>query len=159
MGKIIHGKRNTRLYRIWLQMKNRCYNIKTQRYKDYGARGITVCDEWKHNFQAFYNWSISHGYADNLTIDRKDNNAGYSPDNCRWATVTEQNRNSRSCNFITYKGQTHILKEWCEILNLPYGTILSRKRYGWSVENMFETPIKKHKIYKNRMDKLFIKGG
>lgn len=150
MGKITHGKRHTRLYNIWLQMKNRCYNRKTPRYKDYGGRGITVCDEWKNDFKAFYDWSMLHDYADNLTIDRIDNNGNYTPSNCRWVTVADQNRNSRKCDFITYHGETHCLKEWCEILSLHYGSVLSRKRYGWSVERMFETPIRPHKEYKTR---------
>lgn len=136
-------------------MKNRCYNERTSRYKDYGGRWISICDKWLENFQSFYDWAISHGYTEELTIDRIDNNGNYAPDNCRWSTVAEQNQNSRSCEFITYKGETHFLKEWCEILNLPYGTILSRKRYGWSIEKMFETPIRKHKTYK----KLFLKEG
>ena len=145
MGKMIHSKRHTRLYRIWLQMKNRCYNIKTERYDDYGGRGITVCDEWKNDFMSFYNWSMLNGYADNLTIDRIENDGNYEPSNCRWVTVKIQNRNSRKCNMITYKGETHCLKEWSEILGLPYGALKDRKKYGWSIERMFETPVRSHK--------------
>lgn len=78
-----HGKKNTRLYRIWLQMKNRCFNIRTNRYKDYGGRGITVCDEWKNDFTKFYDWSILNGYQENLTIDRINNDGNYEPSNCR----------------------------------------------------------------------------
>lgn len=97
-----HGKKNTRLYRIWLQMKNRCFNIRTNRYKDYGGRGITVCDEWKNDFTKFYDWSILNGYQENLTIDRIDNDGNYEPSNCRWVTVKIQNRNSRSNHLITF---------------------------------------------------------
>lgn len=158
MGVIIHGLRHTRLYRIWLQMKNRCFNINSERYADYGGRRITVCDEWRNDFTTFYNWAMSNGYSDDLTIDRINNNGNYEPSNCRWATVLDQNRNSRSCDFITYRGETHCLKEWCEILNLPYGTMCSRKRYGWSIDKMFERPIRNHKEYKNRAEKLFLKG-
>lgn len=145
-----HGKTHTRLCRIWIQMKNRCNNPKTKRYKDYGGRGITICGEWQNNFQKFYDWSMSNGYTDDLTIDRIDNDGNYEPCNCRWATVKEQNRNSRKCNMIFYKGETHCLKEWGEILNISYDALRSRMRQHWEIERMLETPVRKHKEYVNR---------
>lgn len=90
-----HRKTGTRLYNIWGGMKQRCYYVKHKDYHNYGARGITVCEEWKNDFQAFYDWSMSNGYRDDLSIDRKDNDKGYSPDNCRWATALEQRLNQR----------------------------------------------------------------
>lgn len=76
-------------------MKERCYRPSNDNYKYYGALGITICDEWLNDFSAFAKWSLANGYTDELTIDRKDNTRGYSPDNCRWITIQEQQRNKR----------------------------------------------------------------
>lgn len=91
-----HGKKRTRLYRTWINMKARCYQAKDRCYKDYGERGIEVCPEWQHDFQAFYEWAMANGYTDNLTIDRKDVNGDYCPENCRWITMAEQQKNKRN---------------------------------------------------------------
>lgn len=95
-----HGMTKTRPYRIWIHMRSRCYDKKCHAYNRYGGRGITVCEEWRNDFQAFYDWAISHGYSDDLSIDRIDNDKGYSPDNCRWATAKEQNKNRRKWKRI-----------------------------------------------------------
>lgn len=93
-----HGKANKRdrLYNIWCKMNFRCSNPNKKRFKDYGGRGISVCPEWKHDFNAFQAWAMSHGYSPNLTLDRINNNGNYEPSNCRWATVKEQNWNKRN---------------------------------------------------------------
>ena len=93
-----HGKCQTRVYRIWKAMHTRCYNEGFFAYKYYGGRGITICDEWKDNFQAFYDWAMANGYAENLTIDRIDSNGNYEPSNCQWATMEAQNKNKRAKN-------------------------------------------------------------
>lgn len=132
------GIRNTRLYRIWLAMKNRCNNPNEPRYKDYGARGITVCEEWQKSFESFYNWAINNGYEDNLTIDRIDNDKGYCSENCRWATIMEQASNTRHCHYIEYNGEKHSISEWSRILDISRHNLNNRiNRYGYSVERAF----------------------
>lgn len=118
--------KRTRLYNIWCNIKSRCYNKNNKDYVDYGNRGIKLCPEWVNSFIAFYDWSISHGYSDNLTIDRIDNNKGYSPDNCRWVDMKTQNNNTRHNHLLTFNGETHTMKEWAEIINVPYTTLASR---------------------------------
>ena len=135
-----HNLKNTRLYYIWSCMKQRCYNENHKQYKDYGQRGIKICNEW-HEFINFYNWAINNDYQDNLTIDRINNNGNYEPNNCRWVNMKIQSNNRRSNHIIEYKNETHTLKEWCDILKLNYKTIQTRiNSLKWNVEKAFETP-------------------
>lgn len=94
----------TILYNKWQKMKARCNNIKHPAYKNYGGRGITVCEEWTHDFMLFYTWAIDNGYKEGLALDRRDNNKGYSPDNCRFVTHKENDNNKRTNRYVTING-------------------------------------------------------
>lgn len=128
-----HGKRYTRLYTIWSGMRQRCNYKYNKCYNQYGGRGIKVYSDWK-SFQNFYNWSVKNGYRDGLSIDRIDNDKGYSPDNCRWVTPIEQAHNKRNVKEITYNGETHCLTEWARITGKCRKTISYRLAHGYSTE-------------------------
>lgn len=132
----IHGMTKKRIYSLYYSMRSRCYKPNSVSYKKYGAKGITVCDEWmgENGFINFYKWAMANGYADNLTIDRIDGTKGYSPDNCRWATYKEQANNTKATVFLTYNGETKSASEWAEITGVRQATITQRKRRGWSDE-------------------------
>lgn len=112
------GKRDKRLSIIWMNMKNRCLNPNYKNYKNYGGKGITVCDEWKTSFENFYCWAISNGYEKNLTLDRINTFGNYEPKNCRWVTQKIQQNNRTNNHIIEMNGESHTLSEWCEILNV-----------------------------------------
>lgn len=117
-----------RMYSVYSSMLARCFNPKSISYKSYGAKGITVCDEWKNDFASFANWAENNGYSDGLSIDRIDNSKGYSPTNCRWVLPSEQYRNKTTSVFYTHNGETHNLKEWCAILDFDYILAKSRRK-------------------------------
>lgn len=126
----------SRIYRIWSNIKRRCYNPKNEAYCNYGMRGITVCSEWVNDPQAFYKWAISNGYTDNLTIDRINNNGNYKPSNCRWVTSKIQSNNKRKNHLVTYQGVTHTLSEWSSIIGIKQSTIRARLKRGWDIKNV-----------------------
>lgn len=134
-----HKMSGTRIYWIWQGMKGRCGNIHDPNYCNYGERGITVCEEWKNDFSAFYEWSMNSGYAADLTIDRIDNNKGYFPENCRWTDNKTQSNNRRSNITITIGNATKTLTEWCRIFDVDYKSVIGRyNRNGFiSVDDLF----------------------
>lgn len=133
-----HDKSNTRLYNIWTLMKARCYNKNNRAYHNYGGRGIAVCDVWRDNFQAFYDWSMVNGYTEGLSIDRINNDDNYTPDNCRWATRKQQNRNTRRNRMYTINGVTKCLQYWCDYYKLNRSTVCNRLNKNWSIEKALE---------------------
>lgn len=133
-----HGMTKTRLYSIWISMKDRCYRETVLQYKDYGGRGITVCDEWLNDFQSFYDWAIANGYKENLTIERKNVNGNYCPENCCWITKAEQSRNKTNCHYITYKGETKTLSEWSRELGIDRECVRNQEKKLGSGEKAIE---------------------
>lgn len=123
-------------------MRFRCNSKTSNRYSLYGGRGIKVCEEWDKSFQAFKEWSLQNGYADNLTIDRIDVNGDYCPENCRWIPPEAQGRNKRTNRLLTHNGKIHTLAEWAIITGLNEETLRSRLSRGWSVEKALTTPVK-----------------
>ena len=138
----VHGQWNTRLYRIWDKMKTRCYNSNSKAYKDYGGRGITVCDEWKNDFKAFYDWSMANGYTDELSIDRIDVNGNYEPSNCRFADRKTQQRNRRDNIKIEYQGEKQCLVDIARLLGIRPDVLYYRYHKGDRGERLFR-PVKK----------------
>lgn len=123
-------------------MRRRCNDPKNKRYAQYGARGITICPEWD-DYAVFREWAMSHGYADDLTIDRIDIDGNYCPENCRWATTNEQMNNMTKNRMITYRGETMSMSRWAERLGISYGTMNHRIQRGWSMERIESTPERK----------------
>ena len=139
-----HGLRHHRIYSIYHDMLKRCYNSKTSKFKYYGGKGVEVCQEWREDVTAFYEWSMSHGYAPKLSIDRIDTNGNYSPSNCRWVTMEEQCR-SQGCNIkINVEGEKRTLIECSEMFGLKVATLYARFKAGWPDEYIYTL-----KLYSN----------
>lgn len=140
-----HGLSRTRLYRIYNNMKSRCYKSYAKEYEDYGGRGISICDEWlgRIGFINFYKCAMEHGYDDKLTIDRIDNDKNYEPGNCRWVTRLIQNNNSRHANLIEFNGEKHSIAEWSRIKGISQNTLAKRIKMGWCIEKVLNSPINK----------------
>ena len=139
------------LYIAWKNIKERCYNPNSPNFKHYGGRGIFVCDKWKANFKEFQQWSVENGYKKGFSIDRIDNDKGYSPDNCRWVSKKEQANNKRNNHFLTYQGKTQTISQWAEEIGVSRELISRRiNKLGWDVERtLTELPfVGKNQSYK-----------
>lgn len=129
-----HGKSNTKLYRVWNSIKQRCYNPTDKFYYCYGGRGINVCDEWRNDFATFYDWAIHNGYRENLTIDRIDVNGNYVPSNCRWVDNKTQQRNRRDRETVLFNGKDMTLVEISEETGISLATLWERKQRGVALD-------------------------
>lgn len=135
-----HGYVGKKLYYVHQSMIARCENKNHHAYKDYGGRGISVCEEW-HDMEKFAKWAENNGYKDGLSIDRINNNGNYCPENCRWATRKEQGNNRRTTRTFLYKGKILNVSDILEMTGMSRGTFHSRLHNGWSIEKIIETPV------------------
>ena len=138
-----HGetKKNSNEYSAWSGIKTRCYNDNLPQYKDYGGRGITVCDRWLDSYEYFLS-DMGRKPSSCHSIERKDNNKGYSPDNCRWATRKEQQNNMRTNRVLALCGVSMTVAEWAVIMGGKAGALYTRLSAGWSIERTLGTPIR-----------------
>lgn len=145
-----HGYSGTRIDNIYYHMVGRCYNPKDISYRRYGAKGITVCDEWMKDKESFFKWAFDNGYKDDLTIERVDSNKGYCPENCRWATYLEQSNNISTNVRLEVDGVSHTITEWSRISGIKPGTIWARlNNYGWPEKEAIFKPTRKGKHDRN----------
>ncbi len=150
---IKHNKTNTRLYRIWQGIKSRCYYNKNLEYKNYGARGIKICDEWLHDFMNFYDWAMQNGYKEELTIDRINVDGNYEPNNCRWVTYRIQENNRKNNKIIEYKNKKYTLSQLSDFLKIPYATLSWRIKNNWKEEDLTLKPNLSNKYKRNNIIK------
>ena len=149
-----HLLRNHPLYQTWARMKRRCYNKNGDKYHRYGGRGIRMCEQWIDNPEVFIKWSLDNGYSEGLTIDRKDNDGNYSPDNCRWITKKDQAYNRSTNVVVTSRGITASISEFSDISKVARSTVSNRIKAGWSLDDAIWTPILKlrRKYVQNERD-------
>ena len=134
-----HGLYHSRIYSIWVGMNRRCHEEKSSTYSLYGGRGITVCDEWRNDVEAFNRWALENGYTDKLTLDRIDCNKSYSPDNCRWVTMKVQQNNRRNNLRYLCDGEMKTASEIAEKYHINRQKLVYRLTHGWSLEKAIET--------------------
>ena len=143
-----HGSYKNPLYRTWHNMINRCHNEKHPDFPDYGRRGISVCDRWRNSFQSFAD-DMGPKPSPKHSIDRRETNGPYNPENCRWATPQEQGRNKRNNRLLTHNGETMPMSEWAERIGISLSSIHARLKLGWSVSEALDRPLGKHSSRRN----------
>lgn len=138
----VHGLTKHPIHKSWTDMKQRCYNPSSTIYEYYGGRGIKICDEWE-DFKTFYDWSISNGWSEGLSIDRIDVNGNYEPSNCRWVSMKVQCNNKRSNRLLTFDGKTLNISQWAEQTGIERATITARlDKLRWCVEKALTEPVR-----------------
>lgn len=148
MRRVTHGRTTSReVYGTWRTMVRRCTNVNAPDYSYYGGRGITVCDDWR-SFELFVEWAKSHGYSEDLQLDRIDNSKGYSPENCRFVTRSQNQRNSRYNKIIAAFGETKCLADWADDprCKVSYDTLGGRLRHGWEPEKAITFPCRSRRV-------------
>lgn len=140
---------DSKLYRTWSGIKSRCFDQNSHNYHNYGGRGITMCDEWKNDYNTFKKWALHNGYDESggrdCSIDRIDTNGNYDPYNCRWATAKEQANNTRQNTIVEYDGKKMSLSQWADYLKMDYSSFMSRWVRGWTMERIVNTPVRHYK--------------
>ena len=149
-----HGYKNTRLYNVWALMKNRCHCKTSDNYKNYGARGIEVCEEWRHSFLNFHDWAIKNGYDENAkkgqcTLDRINVNGNYCPENCRFITIDEQANNKTNTVYISKNGVIKTNAQWAKEVGISVGAMWHRNKRHKDDVRIFEKQWKDNK-WKNQ---------
>lgn len=135
---ITHGDSYSKLYGVYTSIIDRCYNSNNKRFKDYGGRGINVCEEWKDSYLNFKTWAIASGYKEGLSIDRENNDLGYNSSNCRWVTRIVQQNNMRRNHIIEYNGQSKTIAEWSRELDISYDKLWKFIKKGLSIEDILK---------------------
>lgn len=139
------------LYEVWRTIRKRCgQSPQGTNYKDYhnyGARGIRMCKEWDESYEAFYKWSMSHGYKPGLTIDRISNNRGYNPGNCKWVSRRTQANNRRTNTHVKIDGVEHTISQWARISKIDKDVIIDRLQRGWEPKKAVFTPVREYHFH------------
>jgi len=145
-----HGMSKTPEYKIWTAMVQRCTTVKHQAYKDYGGRGIKVCERWRHSFENFLD-DMGKRPSPLYSLDRIDNDGNYEPGNCRWATQTEQTNNQRNNHIVEFNGESLTINQWAEKTGINSTTIHQRIKRGWSIEQILTEPVAHGKRWRNHI--------